>query len=777
MALNVWTQRSGFSFGTFEERQFFSQPIPVENDFEVSYSVIAGELPPGLFLKNKTITGTPYEVPRQTVFYFCIRASLGSEIADRTFSITIEGSDTPTYITPAGDLEIGPNGQLFVLDSTFVDYQIEAIDADTATGQHLSYFIASGDGELPPGLVLTEDGRLVGYVQPVLSIKPEDGSGAYDIGYYDGVAFDFGFRPTNGYDSFIYDQIIFDYSSPTIPPKKLNRNYQFITTITDGDTYSKRKFNIFVVGDDYFRADNNTLRDGTGLFTADVTYLRKPVWLTKSFLGTYRADNYLTIFLDVYDKDLIYYSIDDETKLPPGMKFDPNTAEIFGKVPYQPAITKTYTFSVTATRYGDLDKGEAESSVRTFTLSVIGEIDSVITWNTNNDLGSIDANYISTLKVSATSTIPNAIVLHSITSGQLPTGLTLNFDGEIIGKVNQFYDPTTNTPGLLTFDNSTTAITFDNNQTTIDRKFTFTIEAKDQYGYSASSRTFTLFVNTPNEIAYSNIRVKPLLKPEQRSLWKSFIDDTTIFTPESVYRPNDPSFGVQKDLSMTIFAGIETTEAAAYVGAIGLNHKRKRFTFDSVSKAYARDPLTSEYIYEVIYVNMVDPLEPNGKRLPNEIKHFANVPEDITIDSDMSFWSRKLSDLNTDNLNAVRPEPIITVDGTGYYPSTPNIKNYFPNSISNWRDRIRAVGLNERNHLPLWMLSIQPDTRRELGFTLAVPLCFCKVGTADDILLNIKNRNFDFKLIDYSIDRYIIDAVDGQTSDKYLVFRNDRITL
>jgi hypothetical protein len=70
---------------------------------------------------------------------------------------------------------------------------------------------------------------------------------------------------------------------------------------------------------------------------------------------------------------------------------------------------------------------------------------------------------------------------------------------------------------------------------------------------------------------------------------------------------------------------------------------------------------------------------------------------------------------------------------------------------------------------------------QELGFKLAVPLCFCKVGAADDIILNIKNHlntsDFKFNLIDFTVDRYIIDSVTGQTQDKYLVFRTDRITV
>ena len=99
------------------------------------------------------------------------------------------------------------------------------------------------------------------------------------------------------------------------------------------------------------------------------------------------------------------------------------------------------------------------------------------------------------------------------------------------------------------------------------------------------------------------------------------------------------------------------------------------------------------------------------------------------------------------------------------------------NSISNWQDRIKSVGVTERNYLPLWMRSIQPGTRQQPGYTMAVPLCYCKIGMADDIILNIKHSDFDFKLLDYSVDRYIMDSSDGFVVDKYIIFKNDRITI
>jgi len=861
MSFTVWTQPSGYSFGTFQEENNFDQALPITGLSGVTYSIISGKLPGGLELIGTHIKGTPYIVSRPTISSFCIRATDGVNISDRTYSITVTGVNPLEFVTASGALPVGMHQQMYVLDSTYIDYQIEAFDLDIATGATITYFISSGDGELPPGLTLTTSGQLVGFIKPTLRITPADGSGTYDNSYFDAVAYDFAVRPTNGFDTYQYDDVFYDYSLPSSTPTSINRNYQFKVTITDGRNFAQRIFRIFVVGEDQFRADTMTLDGFAGMFTADVTYLRKPAWITASNLGVFRANNYITIPVALYDNNNVlfrleqtnqeiyattsqvlnsdnvgngyyltitntsaaptvgqYFTFDnfipgatgalyqishvevvDSThyrltlstplllsvpdnasfyigslcKLPEGTQFDINTGEIYGNVPYQPAITRVYKFTLTATRFGD--KSDSVSNSRTFTISIIGEIDSVISWNTPKDLGSIDANYISTLRVSATSTIPGAIVIYNIVDGILPPGLTLNLDGEIIGKVNQYYDSATGTLGITSFDGGT--LTFDHNTTTFNRVFTFSIQARDQYNYSALTQTFTVRVNTPNEMAYSNIKTKPYLKETQRAAWKAFINNTSVFTPGSIYRTNDPSFGVQSELSMLIYAGIETVEAAAYVGAVGLNHKRKRFQFGSIKKAVAVTPGTKDQVYEVIYVEMIDPSEPNGKYLPEKITNLGLETKTISVDSSNDFWSRSLSVLESNAPTLDRPEPIITVDSTGYEASNPNADTYFPNSVTNWQKRLSRVGSTERNYMPLWMRSIQPGTKQELGFTLAVPICYCKVGTADDILLNIKHSGFDFKTLDYTADRYIIDAVEGNASDKYLVFRNDRITV
>ena len=783
--LNIWTKKSGYTFGTIQEGSIVDLELPVTYDFilpdssSATFSVISGSLPAGLRLVNDHIVGTPYEVPRTTEFTFCIRASYNTDIADRTFKITIEGADVPIFTTTEGILPVGPNNTYFILDSSFVDFQINVTDNDTAAGQTLKYFIASGDGTLPPGLTLTDDGKITGLIEPAYTIvDSEVGNGYYSNDLYDVTGYDFGERPDNGFDSFVFDSVFYDYFLPSLPPRKLNRNYEFIVSVSDSDTVSKRKFKIYVVGDDFLRADNTIARAADGVFTVDGTYLRNPVWLTPSNLGTYRANNYLTIVLDCYDSPElgpIIYSLDtlnpDDSPsiLPPGLQLDIPTSEVFGVVPYQPTITETYHFTITASRY-DTD-GTVASTKRTFTIKTLGDVNSVMNWETGSSLGTIDANFISNLRVSATSNIEGATLVYSLQSGALPPGLTLELDGEITGKVNQY--GTINEPGITTFsDGVYTNQTFDGGTSSVDRTFKFVIKAQDQFGYSSISREFILNIDTPNDRLYSSIVARTFMNQSKRALFNDFINDSNVFTATSVYRPNDPNFGIQRDLKMTVFGGIETKTAAEYVSAMGLNHKRKRFTFGDIKSAKAKITGTNTVVYEVVYVEMFDPLE-IGKKYLNSTLTRPLDPKTVTADTSNAIWRTS----SRDEPFLPRPDSKITIDQTNIFASNPNQSTRYPSSISIWRDQILAVGDRERNYLPLWMRSVQDDSKQELGFVLAVPICFCKPGTSADIMLNIKYSGFDFKNLDYTVDRYIIDSVTGSGNDKYLVFKDDKVTI
>ena len=206
----------------------------------------------------------------------------------------------------------------------------------------------------------------------------------------------------------------------------------------------------------------------------------------------------------------------------------------------------------------------------------------------------------------------------------------------------------------------------------------------------------------------------------------------------------------------------------------GRNHKSKRFKLGSIKTAIATVPYTDTVVYEVVYLEVFDPLEIGKKYLPTPVVT-SKQSRLITVDQNNQFYAGPF-DQDTPSFSRANPF-LATVDRSDVFASDPESSLKFASSISIWRKRIRELGLIDSNYLPLWMRSIQLGQVQPLGYITAIPICYCKPGKSTDILLRIKNSGFDFSQIDYTIDRYIIDAVTGYSKDKYIAFRNDRTTI
>ena len=832
----IWTERSGTKLTTLQERVTTSVALPV--DAGATVTLISGTLPNGMRLSGTSIVGTPLEVPRNTDYRFVLRAVLDGQRQDRTYTIEVQGADAPEWITQEDLLPIGQNDTYYILDSAPVDFQLVAVDRDTSSGQRLRFFIGNNDGELPPGITLTEDGRLVGVVDPVLALEASAGSGFYDEANFDKYPFDFAIKSSQGFDSFYYDVTIYDYATPTNAPRKLNRFYQFTVSVSDGDTIARRTFRIYVVGDDFLRSDNTIMQVGTGIFTADVTHVRTPIWITPSDFGYRRANNYVTLFLDIIDPNsttgVVYYSVVDNNPdgspsiLPPGTTLDTVTGEITGRVPYQPAVTKEYKFTIKATR-ASAGTSETADSDKTFTVKLLGEVNSVVQWITDADLGDISSNYVSTLKVEASTSVPNANMYYRLVSGRLPPGLELSFDGELIGKIRSY--GTVDEPGLTVFDSA--SFVLDGNSTSIDRDYSFTVEARDQFGYSATTKTFNITVADPDDKLYSNIYFAPLLTRSQRDTFIQFISDPAIFDPEYIYRPQDANFGVQKNIRLLVYSGIETVLAERYVAAAAKNTKRKNYKIGNLKTAVAKEPGTNNVVYEVVYLEVVDPYEKDGKvanritvkddnkilvnsvrTSPNDFNYDSIVRSEFPVatrnnsankiycDNLIEIYTREGtvqwlfgSDIyvqtndagevecsftrgSTTNLfNRPVPENTVRADSDAILVSDPNKRVRYISNISNVRSTFRGLGRTERNYLPLWMRTAQEDSISELGYTLSIPLAYCKPGTSETVKAAIDFSEFDYRQFELDIDRFLIDSTEGDSEPKYIVFANYEFNL
>lgn len=913
MSTVTWITPAG-SLGVITERRFIEIPLEATSDEgTVSFSLLAGELPKGLRLIDGVITGSPLEVRRFTKSRFVIRADDGEDLEDRTFNLSVDGDDFPEWITREGYLNVGPANAYFVLDNSKVDFQLEAFDEDESAGDTLEYFLMPRGGELPPGLSLSKDGRITGFTDPILAFDISvDAKGGYDVNPFDITPNDFRDIQENGFDTYFYDNVVYDYHLETMMPRRLSRVYTFVVQVSDGLNSTNRTFKIYVVTEDFLKADNNLVEVDTNVFTADSSSARVPIWITNADLGRVRANNYVTVFLDVYKPDtlpgtisymlpttnpgqyqllgtdqivdgnfeisgelpifkydmkgnwrddieyrpgnavlfldndhpeitnqtwvclkqhtaefpipgefwtkeniipsnreykltdsLLWEPIIPETisNFPPGMEFDQTNGQIAGRIPYQSAVTKTFTFTVDAIYYPSIEfadeytfKGDwnlfadyvTNDTVRydgniyiavtensnthpteldtwipsvavapkTFTLDVFGEIDSAIEWITDADLGTIKPNIPSQLAVVAESLLYGNTVHYEMISGELPPGLEFLPNGIIEGKVKQFADEFGD--GLTRFydaEDSTREfdLTFDVNATSFDKTFEFTVQAWDSLQFAKAEKTFHFKVIADQELTFVNLSIKAFPPKENRLLWNGFITDVSIFQPSLLYRNGDPNFATQPELKMLVFAGIEKTELDEYISVISRNHYRKRILFGDVKSAVAKDPETQEPIYEVVYIEVVDNYEKDGVSISKRIELTNHIASPELVNSSY-----------------------VTADTDIALASEADHQKIFPNSIKNMRSRIKDIGERDRDYLPLWMRSIQPDSRVETGFVKAVVLCYTKPGKADIIKAKIKASGFDFKKLDFEADRYLIDIMYGNIQDKYFAFPHPR---
>ncbi len=810
-----WVTPAG-SLGIIVERNTLEIPVlATSSSGTVTYSLIAGRLPRGLRLTNNVIKGSPVEVRRFTDYRFVIRANDGTDIEDRTFSISVDGSDMPYWLTQQGFLRVGENNAYFVLDNAYVEFQLEADDTDINAGDSLEYYLVPVGGELPPGLSLSRTGLISGFTDPVFAIDYSAvQTGSYDTAAFDILPLDRPEARSNGFDSFLYDNVTFDYNESSRAPRRLSRFYTFIVAVSDGVNEVRRVFRIYVVTEEFLQADNSILQVDTNLFQADATGDRVPLWITESNLGRFRADNYITIYLDVYDPvslsgTITYFLLatnpdGSASVIPPGLVLDTITGELAGRVPYQAAITKTYQFTMQAVNFpssladinytivGDwtstriykeneavrylgfvyiclqenrnvvpVDGNTWELGVataeKTFTVDIIGEIESAIQWISPTNIGTIKPNQPSTINVLAESLLYGNKVIYELYSGSLPPGLSLLSTGIIQGKVKQFAD--SQGPGLTRFydgdssyedstgDVKTFNTTFDGDTTSFGKKFIFKIKARDTAQFAENIKEFFINVISSTEKTFANLYLKAFQTKDKRLDWYNFITNSNIFRSTDIYRYGDANFGIQTELKVLVFAGIESVGAAGYVQAMSQNHYRKNLKFGNVKYAVAKDLLTQEPLYEVIYVEVVDEFEKNGTSISGTVNLSNSIKSKVLVSYDA-----------------------IKVDSNIPFASDSDHQRIFPNSIKNMRRRIRGVGERDREFLPLWMRSIQTDSFVETGYVKALILCYLQPGKSEGVISRIKSNGFDFKSIDFTADRYVIDILDGEIEDKYLAF-------
>jgi len=447
-------------------------------------------------------------------------------------------------------------------------------------------------------------------------------------------------------------------------------------------------------------------------------------WTIGSDLGAYRVSNNYTFPLSVVDENpsLGPVTYTHSGTLPPSLQLDAETGYLWGYLEYQSNYIQTYNFSVTAIKtYVD---NSSVSTSTSFSLTVKGYYDTNIQWITTSSLGEIKVGYPSELKVEAVETINNFKIEYSLVSGSLPSGLNLSKDGSIYGQV----------------DYGTTGT------------FNFSVSAITAYDAQGINQTFTLNSVEEDSIEYTKIYIRPFLSKEKRSEYQNFINNPDIFIPEYIYRYFDPNFGVQSDLKMILDFGIERIPLDQYTQALRQNFYKRRFTLGKVKTALAKDD-SGTTLYEVIYLDVIDNLK----------------------DVALTLYSNRTISVSLSGGSAGQ---IV------YGELDPNVDSiYYPASIKNMRTQLSRIQLDDFsivkvNRLlePQYMRTPQTDNSLPTNYITVVPLCYVKPGYSRQILKRIAAYNFKFNMIDFEVDRIVVQNSLDYGSAKYLLFGRDSIS-
>jgi hypothetical protein len=401
--------------------------------------------------------------------------------------------------------------------------------------------------------------------------------------------------------------------------------------------------------------------------------------------------------------------------LPTGLTLVEDSGWLYGTLADQIADEVEYEFEIIAYKTDDPTYEDRQI----FTLTVLGDLNNRIDWVTASDLGTITTGKVSDLFVYATSALGKTL-FYELTADsyqRLPQGLSLTLGGLISGRASF---------QVFSVDQGTT--TFDSEDTTFDFICTFTITARDLANTVSSNRTFTIKIRAFDKIPYENLYLKALPSAEQRESFRTLINDTAIFPLEKIYRLEDPWFGLSTDIKTLHLAGLSPSTLAEYTQSADTNHYTKRLTFGDIKTARALDN-NFNVKYEVIYI--------------------------------------KVNDANT---NSAGEGPADTIDllnviDNPYLLGNNSYTTAYPNSFENMSNvMVSSITYQDKGVLPDWMTSRQADGR-QLGFVRGVVLAYVKPGESDLISYRLRQRNFNFNSIDFTVDRYQLDNVYTENYD------------
>jgi hypothetical protein len=862
MAQPIWQTAAG-SLGVIPEGVFYQQTLTATDaDLgPVTYSVIAGALPAGVQCTpsgqivgvptaTASLQGVPTSVNQDVTSKFVIRASATGRIADRTFTLTVTGNDVPLFETPAGSIGTFYDGDL-------VNIQIQYTDDDPDDNTVVS--LASG--LLPPGLTVSPTGLIFGYIRPATPLNQTPGydESAADQEPYDFVVdfvsrnYQFTLEVSDGKSSDLRQFTMFVYSrnemtadttqitadNDFVTADETNNRAPFLTNSVPSDLGRVRSDNYFsyrFIGDDYDTEDISyaisvntgfglppglTLDPSTGWLYGELpdqgtteveysfnitVYQTQPVEASINCTATAAGTNLITCA----STELL--GVGEPLKFSGtalgGISLADNTLYYVRSVPNSTQFTITASPGSTTpvaltTSSGSMTASPVIASQPfPFSLTVVGAVDSEITWLTDSNLGVLVNGETSLLRVEAVNRGGRELQ-YRLASGEfnsLPQGLELLPSGDIAGRV------TFNTFAIDLGDT-----TFDSNQTIWDSEFDFVVNAyapdTQQLLYNVSEITIVDGGSGYNPLSPPTIVFET---PVGASAVQALAGNVTIVDGAiTAVQVNNSGAGYTGPASITITEGFggsggELASVMQITGTRDVVSVFKSFSLRVVREYNA--PYQSLYVQamppeqdrllidsllnnqEIFVPDFIyRPTDPNfGLSTRVTYQHaFGLAPDSLdtyveslylnhywknlvlgsvetaqALDSNGNVVYEVVYSRIIDNLVNAAGESVAKIVSLPYAipgPGNSEIREVYPNSLINMRDQVIDTVGQISTGLPLWMTSKQTDGR-VLGFTPAWVIAYVNPGRGRQIAYYLQTQfGEQLNKVDFKVDRYILD--------------------
>lgn len=773
------------------------------NGNPVTFKLISGSLPPGMSLDSSIgqIYGTPLAVLTLTRSNFVIRATSNGVSKDRTFSIDVSGVSPLNWITTSNWLTVGISNEPYALNKQYVYYQLSAVATNSPADTKLTYFIAKDNGKLPPGLTLSSDGIISGFVKDNLIYNENQSkSGGYDTESYDGYTYDH------------YADIGSTSTNIGIP-----KIYNFKVSATDGISNSTTSTKILVINSEILRK-----RAGRDLLPADIQKELKPqitkVFSTGSFYALYgSSDNSIKIkvlgndWVSTIDLEKNEYFITNELRYP-------------GKLAKIVSILRediTYLITTESDNPFQYGFGAVETVPSILTpLYDCKIITSIIDYTVlpqfikNSNLYDVRANNNVDIDVSAYDPAPlEGNVTYTITTTtnlltHLPEYLQLDANkGRIYGYVP--YQPAYAKNYSLTIN----AIkNYKGNVVTATNTFSLIVKGEiestiewvtpEDLGNFEVGQISTLFVEAKQ--LNSNYSIKYQITSGSLPPGLTLQRDGTITGIINYGKTGVYHFNVEASDVYGLSSISRTFTLTAYVNSTKKYTKiyLKPFMSLDLRQSY-QDFINNEFTFppNLLY-RYFDPnfgiqtdiklylefgIENVDLSLFREAlnenfykKRFCFGDPKIAIAKDTDgniIYEVVYLELYDDQTNGLKK----SVSPVFYNENTTNYI-FYPSSIDNMRTQLEKlvlpdftfIGINE-DFSPRFMQTAQNEDYRILGYLGVVPLCYVLPGNGSKIISRIKISKFDFKMLDFEADRLIVEGINNGEPKQYLRFSREHI--